>query len=85
MTEDVAGDAAAARGDRVPLLEVDDLRTMFNSEGGPVAAVDGVTLKVDAGEVVAIVGESGSGKSVTALSVMRLLPSGNGRDRKSVV
>jgi oligopeptide/dipeptide ABC transporter ATP-binding protein len=66
--------------DGAPLLEVTDLRTIFTSAGGgQVTAVDGVSLRVEAGETVAIVGESGSGKSVTALSIMRLLPAGAGR------
>ena len=58
-----------------PLLEVRDLQTSFLlGRREPVVAVDGVGFTVGAGETVAIVGESGSGKSVTALSVMRLLP-----------
>ena len=52
-----------------PLLEVEDLRVEF----GAFTAVDGVSLTVDAGEVVGIVGESGSGKSVTALALMGLV------------
>jgi oligopeptide transport system ATP-binding protein len=62
-----------------PLLQVRNLTTRFNTERGPVTAVDDVSLDVNAGETVAIVGESGSGKSVTALSVMRLIPSPPGR------
>ena len=57
-----------------PLLEVRELKTYFRSDGGIVKAVDGVSFTVEAGETVAIVGESGSGKSVTALSVLRLIP-----------
>jgi len=50
------------------------LRTLFRTERGEVAAVDDVSLEVEAGETVGVVGESGSGKSVTALSIMGLLP-----------
>jgi oligopeptide transport system ATP-binding protein len=57
----------------VRLLEVDNLRTTFRTEDGPVTAVNGLTFSLDAGETLGIVGESGSGKSVTALSIMRLL------------
>lgn len=57
------------------LLEVRNLRTTFRTEDGPVTAVNGLSFSLDTGETLGIVGESGSGKSVTALSVMRLLPS----------
>src|SRR5687767_15717187 len=56
------------------LLQVKDLRTYFNTEEGIVKAVDGVTWDVQEGETLALVGESGCGKSVSALSVLRLLP-----------
>jgi peptide/nickel transport system ATP-binding protein/oligopeptide transport system ATP-binding protein len=58
----------------VSLLEVEGLRTVFATERGEVAAVDDVSFSLEAGEVLGIVGESGSGKSVTALSIMGLLP-----------
>jgi peptide/nickel transport system ATP-binding protein len=57
-----------------PLLEIKDLTIDFQSESGTTRAVDGISLHLDRGETLGIVGESGSGKSVTALSVMRLLP-----------
>jgi dipeptide transport system ATP-binding protein len=55
------------------LLEVDDLTVEFGAANAPLRAVDAVSLRVDAGEVVGIVGESGSGKSVTALALMGLI------------
>ena len=56
------------------LLEVSGLRTVMDRGGEEVPVIDGVDLAVAAGETLAIVGESGSGKSVTALSIMRLVP-----------
>jgi oligopeptide/dipeptide ABC transporter ATP-binding protein len=58
----------------MPLLAVDDLRTQFFTREGAVRAVDGVSFSVDKGGTLGIVGESGCGKSVTALSIMGLLP-----------
>jgi peptide/nickel transport system ATP-binding protein len=59
-----------------PLLEIDDLRTYIKLRQGMVHAVDGVTLSVNPGETLGIVGESGCGKTMTALSIMKLLPNG---------
>ncbi len=56
-----------------PLLRVRDLVTVFDTDGGPLVAVDRVSFDVGRSEAVAIVGESGCGKSVTALSILRLL------------
>src|SRR3954468_11205696 len=61
------------------LLEVEDLKAHFFTEEGTVRAVDGVSFSVAAGRTLGIVGESGCGKSVTSLSIMGLLPKGQGR------
>jgi oligopeptide transport system ATP-binding protein len=62
-----------------PLLQVKDLRTQFFTQDGVVKAVDGVSFEVDSGETLGIVGESGCGKSITAMSIMRLIPNPPGR------
>jgi peptide/nickel transport system ATP-binding protein len=62
-----------------PILDIADLRTWFFTRDGVVRAVDGVSFHVTPGETLAIVGESGCGKSVTALSILRLIPSPPGR------
>jgi oligopeptide/dipeptide ABC transporter ATP-binding protein len=57
-----------------PILQVKDLHTEFLTDGGVVKAVDGVSFDLYPGESIGIVGESGSGKSITALSILRLVP-----------
>ncbi len=61
------------------LLRVRNLRTRFATDRGDVRAVDGVSFDLEEGEILGLVGESGSGKSVTALSIMRLVPEPPGR------
>jgi len=61
------------------LLEVDDLKMYFHTRDGVVKAVDGVSYTLDAGETLGVVGESGSGKSVTALTMLGLIPMPPGR------
>ena len=62
-----------------PILEIDRLHTTFHTRDGVVRAVDGVSCRIHRGEVLAVVGESGCGKSVTALSILRLIPTPPGR------
>ena len=64
---------------RTPLLQVKGLKTYFKTEAGFAKAVDGVSFDLYPGEVVGLVGESGSGKSVTALSILRLIPDPPGK------
>jgi peptide/nickel transport system ATP-binding protein len=70
---------ATVRRPAQALLEIDNLKTWFFTRDGVVRAVDGVSFYVLPGETLAIVGESGCGKSVTALSILRLIPSPPGR------
>jgi oligopeptide/dipeptide ABC transporter ATP-binding protein len=57
-----------------PLLHIDDLHVHFNTSDGVVQAINGASLTLNPGEIVGLVGESGSGKSVTAMSVLGLVP-----------
>ena len=74
MTESTSAARAAE-----PLLEVRDLQTQLRSQDGVVRAVDGLSYAVRAGETLGVVGESGCGKSVTALSILRLIPNPPGK------
>ena len=65
-------------GDR-PLLDVRNLSTSFFTPGAVVKAVDDVAFHINEGETVGLVGESGCGKSVTALSILKLIPNPPGR------
>jgi len=58
----------------MPLLDVRDLRMVFPTDAGEARAVDGISFTLDRGDVLGLVGESGCGKSMTALSLMRLVP-----------
>ena len=62
-----------------PLLQVKDLKTSFFTDDGVVQAVNGVTYDLEAGETLGLVGESGCGKSVSALSLLRLIPTPPGK------
>jgi peptide/nickel transport system ATP-binding protein len=68
----------------MPVLEIENLQTHFRTADGINRAVDGLTLKIESGQTLAVVGESGCGKSVTAMSVLRLLPDPPGRIAGSV-
>ena len=57
-----------------PLLQIDDLHVHFNTSDGVVQAINGASLTLNPGEIVGLVGESGSGKSVTAMSILGLVP-----------
>ena len=78
-TATASASASAAGRSGEPLLDVRDLAVEFDTEAGLVRAVDGVSFSVRAGQTLGIVGESGCGKSVTALSILRLLPQPMGR------
>jgi oligopeptide/dipeptide ABC transporter ATP-binding protein len=62
-----------------PLLEIENLQVGFDTEAGLLRAVDGVSLQIRSGQTLGLVGESGCGKSVTASSILRLVPSPPGR------
>jgi peptide/nickel transport system ATP-binding protein len=76
---DLGAAPIAGMGAAAPVLGVHDLRTVFFTGRGLIKAVDGVSFDVKAHETLAIVGESGCGKSMTALSIMRLVPDPPGR------
>ena len=73
-THPIFSDAEVVREIRGPSVKVRDLRTVLHTAGGTVRAVDGISFELRPGECFALVGESGCGKSMTALSIMRLLP-----------
>ncbi len=70
--------AIVSKNNMPRLLEIKDLRTVFDTAKGRISAVDGVTLGLNSGDTLGIVGESGCGKTMLALSIMRLIPA-NGK------
>ncbi len=62
-----------------PMLKIENLKVHFDTDDGVLYAVDGVNLHIDRGETLGVVGESGCGKSVTAMTIMKLLPMPPGR------
>jgi ABC-type dipeptide/oligopeptide/nickel transport system ATPase component len=70
----MAASPSAEKKEAIPLLRVKDLVTTFRTEQGILRAVDEVSFDVPEGATLGIVGESGCGKSVTALSILRLIP-----------
>ena len=78
VQEDLTPPNRAARADKV-VLEIRDLQTHFRTQDGVVKAVDGLSYTVREGETLGVVGESGCGKSVTALSILRLIPDPPGK------
>ena len=69
---------------QTPLLEVENLQTHFRTPDGINRSVDGLSFHVNAGETLAVVGESGCGKSVTAMSLLRLIPSPPGKSAGTI-
>ena len=61
------------------LLKIENLKTYFYTYEGIIKAVNGISLEINEGETLGLVGESGCGKSITALSIMRLIPSPPGK------
>jgi peptide/nickel transport system ATP-binding protein len=78
MKDAPAGGVGTGRPAALAALEISDLHTVLDAEAGPVRAVEGLSVTLSRGETFALVGESGCGKSMTALSILRLLPD-NGR------
>jgi peptide/nickel transport system ATP-binding protein len=79
MAETAAGYVATVPKTVEPILDIAGLKTWFFTRDGVVRAVNGVSFQILPGETIALVGESGCGKSVTALSILRLIPSPPGR------
>ena len=79
MSEAVRNEAAAGAATARPVLEIEDLKTYFFTRAGIVRAVDDVSFRLGRSETLGVVGESGCGKSITALSIMRLVPDPPGK------
>ena len=79
IVQETVKSGSAAVADEEPILQVRNLKTVFQTRSGAVTAVDDVSFEVRRGETLGLVGESGCGKSVTSLSILRLIPSRAGR------
>jgi peptide/nickel transport system ATP-binding protein len=75
MTSNAARNPLAGIGSRDPIIQIDDLKVWFANRDGILRAVDGVSFDLQRGETLGLVGESGCGKSVTAMTMLQLIPS----------